>query len=70
MFILICFTIFCAIILCRIEIEEDGSKEIEMGMAKMRRCPFSIYKNILVYDWMLSHTLVLMLVTDPGLSVR
>jgi hypothetical protein len=35
------------------ELEEDGNKAIEMGMAKMakmRRCPFSIYKNILVYD--------------------
>jgi hypothetical protein len=30
--------------------EEDDNKAIEMGKAKMRRCLFSIYKNILVYD--------------------
>jgi len=46
MFILICFTIvFCAIILCGNEMEEGGNKAIEMGKAKMRRCPFSIYKK-------------------------
>jgi hypothetical protein len=30
--------------------EEAGDKAIEMAMAKMRPCPVSIYKNILVYD--------------------
>jgi len=50
--------------------EEDGNKTIEMGMAKMRQCPFSIYKNIFVYDWMLNHTLVSMFVIEPGLSAR